>query len=34
MTLLRRIPKVDKALEWPGIKELLASRPRPVVVRA
>jgi L-seryl-tRNA(Ser) seleniumtransferase len=34
VTLRRRIPKVDKVLEWPGIKELLASRSRPVVVRA
>lgn len=34
MTLLRQIPKVDKVLEWPGIKDLLARQPRPVVVRA
>ncbi|WP_298438789.1 L-seryl-tRNA(Sec) selenium transferase [Geobacter sp.] len=32
MTLLKRIPKVDKVLEWPGVRELLARHPRPTVL--
>lgn len=34
MTLLKRIPKVDKILEWPGVRELLARHPRPSVLAA
>lgn len=32
--LLKRIPKVDKVLEWPGVKGLLDQYPRPVVITA
>ncbi|AJE02019.1 L-seryl-tRNA(Sec) selenium transferase [Geobacter pickeringii] len=32
MTLLKHIPKVDKILEWPGLRELLARHPRPSVL--
>lgn len=32
--MLRNIPKVDKILEWPGIKALIAQYPRPVVITA
>jgi L-seryl-tRNA(Ser) seleniumtransferase len=34
MTLLRNIPKVDRALELPGVKVELARHPRPLVLRA
>jgi L-seryl-tRNA(Ser) seleniumtransferase len=32
--VLRNIPKVDKVMEWSGIKGLLERHPRPVVVEA
>jgi L-seryl-tRNA(Ser) seleniumtransferase len=32
--LLRNIPKVDKVLEWPGIRAFLEEYPRPVVITA
>jgi len=32
--LLKNIPKVDKVLEWPEVKVLLAEYPRPVVITA
>lgn len=32
MTLFARIPKVDRVLEWDGIKALLALHPRPTVL--
>jgi L-seryl-tRNA(Ser) seleniumtransferase len=34
MVLLRNIPKVDKVLDWPGVKALLEQYPRPVVIAA
>ena len=34
MTLLRQIPKVDKILEWDGLKPLLDRHPRPTVLAA
>lgn len=34
MTLFARIPKVDRILEWDGIKALLGLHPRPTVVSA
>lgn len=34
MTTLKDIPKVDRILEWPHVKALLAEHPRPVVLRA
>ncbi|HEY6873329.1 MAG TPA: L-seryl-tRNA(Sec) selenium transferase [Geobacteraceae bacterium] len=34
MSMLKNIPKVDKVLEWPGIKALLGEHPRPVLVKA
>jgi len=32
--LRRNIPKVDKVLEWPGVKAFLEQYPRPVVITA
>ena len=32
--MLKNIPKVDKVLEWPGIKALAGDHPRPVLVKA
>ena len=32
--LLRNIPKVDKVLEWPGIKILIEASPRSMIVSA
>lgn len=32
--MLKRIPKVDKVLEWPGVKAHLDQYPRPVVITA
>jgi L-seryl-tRNA(Ser) seleniumtransferase len=34
MSLLTTIPKVDKVLDLPGVKEALAGNPRPLVLRA
>ncbi|HWI41349.1 MAG TPA: L-seryl-tRNA(Sec) selenium transferase [Verrucomicrobiae bacterium] len=34
MSTLRGIPKVDRVLEWPEVKEALAGHPRPVVLEA
>ncbi|CAG0978325.1 L-seryl-tRNA(Ser) seleniumtransferase [Geobacteraceae bacterium] len=34
MTLFARIPKVDRILEWDGIKALLGLHPRPTVLNA
>ena len=34
MTALKNIPKVDKVLEWPGVKKLLGEYPRPVLLKA
>jgi L-seryl-tRNA(Ser) seleniumtransferase len=34
VSLLKNIPKVDKVLELPGVKEALAGHPRPLVLRA
>lgn len=34
MTLLRQIPKVDRILEWDGLKPLLDRHPRPTVLAA
>lgn len=34
MTILRLIPKVDRVLGWPEVRELLAMHPRPVLMRA
>jgi L-seryl-tRNA(Ser) seleniumtransferase len=34
MTLLSRIPKVDRVLAWHGIASLLATHPRPLVLAA
>jgi len=34
MTILRQIPKVDRVLDWPAIREALASYPRPLVITA
>jgi len=34
VTLFARIPKVDRLLEWDGIKALLARHPRPTVLTA
>jgi len=32
--LFKNIPKVDKVMEWPGVKELFATHPRQIVVDA
>lgn len=32
--MLKNIPKVDKVMEWPGVKALLDGYPRPVVIEA
>lgn len=32
--MFKNIPKVDKVMEWPGVKELFATHPRQVVVDA
>ncbi len=34
MTLLKQIPKVDKVLAWSGVKALLETHPRPVIMKA
>jgi len=34
LPVLKNIPKVDKVMEWPGVKDLLDTFPRPVVVDA
>ncbi|RII25560.1 MAG: L-seryl-tRNA(Sec) selenium transferase [Geobacter sp.] len=34
MPILKRIPKVDKVLEWAGVQVLLRAHPRPVVLKA
>ncbi|HLO25173.1 MAG TPA: L-seryl-tRNA(Sec) selenium transferase, partial [Geobacteraceae bacterium] len=34
MTLLNKIPKVDKVLEWPGIMAVREQYPRPVLLKA
>lgn len=32
--MFKNIPKVDKVMEWPGVKELFATHPRQIVVDA
>lgn len=34
MSLLKNIPKVDRVMELPGVKEALTGHPRPLVLRA
>jgi len=34
MVLLKNIPKVDKVLEWAGVKAFLEAYPRPIVITA
>lgn len=34
MSLLKKIPKVDKVLEWQGVKTMLADHPRDIVLMA
>ncbi|MRR59101.1 MAG: L-seryl-tRNA(Sec) selenium transferase, partial [Deltaproteobacteria bacterium] len=32
--MFKKIPKVDKVMEWPGVKQLFATHPRQIVVDA